>query len=164
MCVCMCLSGGGCVCFALLMFQSVTPSLLSTFLLHCSWIIALILYICCVTVTPVHRRVYKCVWVDVLVLHSWCFRVSPRHCGVLFFCIVADLYIVHTKLCRIFVFLSISHSFPMVSYFWPKTTSVTIVFYDHLACSNQALNFFCVHIPNAIKVIQFRTILMKLWF
>ncbi len=33
-CVYVCVSG--CVYFALLMFQSVTPSLLSTFLLHCS--------------------------------------------------------------------------------------------------------------------------------
>ncbi len=38
-------------------------------------------------------------------------------------------------------------------------------FYEHLACSNQALNFFvCVHTPNATKVTKFRTIPMKLWF
>ncbi len=103
-CVCVCV----CVGFALLMFQSVTPSLRTTFSLHCSWIIAFIWYICCVTVTPVCvcvcvctcLRVYVsvcvhvCVWVDVFVLHSWCFRVS-------FFCIVSD----------------------MVGHFWPKTTS-----------------------------------------
>ncbi len=63
----------GCVGFALLMFWSVTPSLLSTFLLHCSWIIAFILHICCVTVTPVHRCVCKwmCLFctLDVLEFH-----------------------------------------------------------------------------------------------
>jgi len=26
------------------------------------------------------------------------------------------------------------------------------------------INFFCVHIPNAIKVTKFRNIPMKLWF
>ncbi len=51
----------------------------------------------------------------------------------------------------------------MVGHFLPKTTSVTI-FYDYLACSNQALNFLCVNTPNAIKVTKFRTIPMKLWF
>ncbi len=42
MSVCMLVCVSGCICFTLLMFQRVTPSLLSTFLLHCSLIIAFI--------------------------------------------------------------------------------------------------------------------------
>jgi len=126
--------------FCTLMFQSATPSLLSSFILH--WIIAFILHICCVTVTPVHVcgcvcvcvyvRMCVCVWVDVLVLHSWCFRVSPRHRWVFFL-----------------------HCGRFVDCF----------FYDHLDCSNQALNFFCVCSHSKChKVTKFHTIPMKLWF
>ncbi len=58
--------------------------------------------------------------------------------------------------------------FPFISYgrsFLTEDHECDYFFYIHLAFSNHALNFFvCVHIPSAIKVTEFRTILVKLRF
>lgn len=85
---------------------------------------------------------YVHVRVSELILLSKCFKsYTPSllfnfflHCGGLF---------------CIFYFFPISHSFPMISHFWPKTMCVTIFFffYNHLAFSNHALNFLCVCSP-----------------
>ncbi len=51
-------------------------------------------------------------------------------------------------ICRLYTqvlyFFTISHSFPMVGHFWPKT--IYYYFYGHLACLNHTLNLFlCSH-------------------
>ncbi len=84
--------------------------------------------------------------------------------AVYFFSALWPICRLYTQILRIFGFLSISHSFPMVGHFWPKSTSVTIFFLWPLSLLESCHFFLCVHIPNAIKVTKFGTVPMKLWF
>lgn len=99
-----------------------------------------------------HERV----WVGVSVLHSWCFTDLP-----LFFWPICRLCTQSYLNCCDFV------NFPLISYgqsFWPKIKSVTIFLRPLSRFESRPRFFFCVHIPSAIKVTKFSTILMNLWF
>ncbi len=71
--------------------------------------------------------------------------MSSLYCCVLFFSIVADLLIVHTNSENFWVFVD----FPFISYsrsFLTEEHKCDYFFYDNLACSNRAINFFvCSH-------------------
>ncbi len=172
-CVYVCVSVSVCVCVCVCLFCTLdvsecNPFLAVHFLLHCSWIIAFILYICCVTVTPVHRCV--CVYVCVCVWEWMCWfctlDVLEFHpiIAVNFFSALWQICRLYTQKCAEFLCFC---QFP-IHFLWSvifdRRPQVWLFFSDHLACSNQALNFLCVHYPNAIKVTKFHTIQMKLWF
>ncbi len=122
-------------------------------LLHCSWIIAFILYICCVTDTPVHRCVCVyisvcvcvcvcvCEWMcwfctlDVLEFHPIIAVYFFLHCGRFVDC-------THKNLMNFCVFVN----FPFISYgrsFLTEEHKCDYFIYDHLACFEH--NFLCSH-------------------
>jgi len=100
------------------------------------------------------------------VLHSWCFRVSPLQCWALFFLHRGRFVDCTHKNSQSFcVFVN----FPFISYgrsFLTKEHKCDYFFLRPLSLlgSWPKFFFFCVHIPNAIKVTKFRNIPMKLWF
>ncbi len=95
--------------------------------------------------------------IDVLEFHPFI--------AVQFFSALLGICRLYTQKFCIFDFSPHSHSFPMVGHFWPKTMSVTNFFTTTwLFRIMPSIFFICVHIPSAIQITKFRTILVKLRF
>ncbi len=100
---------------------------------------------------------------DVLVLNSWCFRVSPRHCCVLFFLHCGRFVDCTQKFAEFLCFCQFPIHF-LWSVIFDQRAQVWLFFLRPLSLLESSPQFFCVHIPNAIKFTKCRTIPMKLWF
>ncbi len=107
-------------------------------------------------------RVYVLVWEWICWFCTLDVLVSPRHCGVLFSALWQICRLYTQKFAELIIFGQFTINF-LWSVIFDRRAQVWLFFLRPLS-SNRALNFLCVHIPNAIKVTKFRTIPMKLWF